>query len=109
MEVSPSGLSAAVTSTCVAPTVEGTTARDPGPTKTYQPTMPTTTAMTSAIFRFRRTRLLAFLRFRTSSVVSRGAGLAGIACVISFTFARSDLREGLGRIGSMGISSSRLS
>ena len=107
MELRPIGARAAVTSSSVAPTVEGTTTRDPGPMSTYQPVIPTATAIKSATLRLRRTRLLAFLRFTTSAVVSRGAGI-GIASVISRSFLRRDLGAFFGRIGSMGISSSRL-
>ena len=107
-KVSPSGSSAARTSSWVAPTVEGTTTREPGPIRAYQPNIPSATANPSATNLFRFTRLLIFFRFSTWAVVSWAFG-TGIAAVISRTRLRSDLGSFLGRIGAMGISNSRLS
>ena len=106
--VSPNGSSAEVTSCCVAPTVEGTTTRDPGPTNAYQPATPNVTAIPRAIKRFLFTLLLIFLRLATWAVVSFACG-TGIAAVSSLIFLRKDFGSFFGRSGEIGRSSSRLS
>ena len=65
----PSGANAALASSILAPTTEGTTIREPGPTSTYHPPMPRATASIAAIIRLRRTRLLT--RRFVPAVISR--------------------------------------
>ena len=76
---SPRGVSVAFASTTLAPTTDGTTMREPGPTNTYQPPIPRATASIAAIMRLRRTRLL--MRRLVPAVISR----IGFSTVISFT------------------------
>ena len=92
--------------------------REPGPMSTYQLVIPTATARRRATLRFLRTRLLARFRLATSKVfsgamaVATGVGVAtgiGEVEVSSRNFLRKDFTFRFGRIGEIGISSSRLS
>ena len=102
--VSPSGVRAEIASSYEAPTVDGTTIREPGPTSVYQPPMPSAIARTRATLRLRRTRLLArcfFSSRRRISLVLSLISILGSTTISCFALVRD-----FSRMASTGRSSS---